>query len=352
MTLARVACAYFATFCERLGGDEVRGALDGAGQPGDGDLDGHGHRRAGRERAQRGLEAAVGEDRGVDAARELAQLVEARLQLAGGALEQLAELGVGAGARARSADQQRERDEAGLGAVVEVALEAAALGVARLDEAGARRAQLLEALAQLGVEVADVAAEQPAEERERRHAGGDEGGPPRGLAGAGASDRHEQEGQQRAGVDGRELQALEGVGRAPAAHRAGEDDREQGEVEQRARAGERVGDGGVAADEEQVGRAAVAAELVGTGEQQGRHEREREDHVAGDREARGRGPTQPAGREAQAEVEEDAAPDAAGDERKRVERGEFAASSVNRNHAKPRRTMSAPVRFSGRRRQA
>ena len=83
---------------------------------------------------------------------------------------------------ARGAQEQRERDQPRLRAVVQVALEPAALGVARLDDAGARRAQLLEALAQLGVEVDDVAAQQPAEERERHQRGRDERRPPGGVA--------------------------------------------------------------------------------------------------------------------------------------------------------------------------
>jgi hypothetical protein len=117
---------------------------------------------------------------------------------------------------------------------VEIALEPPALGVARLDDPRSGGAQLLEALAQLGVEVGDVAAQQPAQEGEGHQPGADEGGPPGGVAGPGASRRHEQEGQQRADVDGRELEPLEGVGAAPAPDRADEHDHEQREVEQRA----------------------------------------------------------------------------------------------------------------------
>ena len=54
--------------------------------------------------------------------------------------------------RADKAQREREPDEPLLGAVVEVALEPPALGVAGLDDAGARRAQLLELRAHLGLQ--------------------------------------------------------------------------------------------------------------------------------------------------------------------------------------------------------
>src|SRR4051794_12636145 len=303
---------------ERLGGDEVGGALDGAGQPAGGDVDADGHGRAVGERAQGRLEAAVGQDGGVDPARELAQLGEAYLQLVGGTREQVLQVRVGGGARPGTAEQQRQRDEARLRAVVEVALEAPALRVAGLDEAGARGTELHQALARLGVEVAHVAAQQAAEERERRHAGRDEGGPPRGLAGAGAGDRDEEERRERAGVDRGQLHPLERVARAPAAHGAREHDGEQREVQQRARAGQGVRGGGVAVDEQDVGRAGVAAELVRAGEEQGGHEGEREDDVPGRGEPAVDARREAAAGEAEAEVQEDAAPQAARDERKGV----------------------------------
>ena len=106
----------------------------------------------------------------MDAARQLAQLAEAGLQLLLGAVEQPGQLVVRVRAHARRPQQQRERDEARLGAVVEVALEPPPRGVAGGHEPRARRPQLLHALLQLGVEVRDVAAQQPAEERERHQA--------------------------------------------------------------------------------------------------------------------------------------------------------------------------------------
>ena len=54
--------------------------------------------------------------------------------------------------RPREPEVEGERDQTLLGAVVEVALDAPSLGVARLDDAGARRAKLLDAGAELGVE--------------------------------------------------------------------------------------------------------------------------------------------------------------------------------------------------------
>ena len=113
--------------------------------------------------------------------------------------------------------QQGERDEPRLRAVVQVALEPPALGVAGLDEPRARGAQLLEARPQLGVEARDVAAQQPGQERERQQRGRDERGPPRGVARARRGRGDEQEGEQRADVDRRELQALEPAVRAASA---------------------------------------------------------------------------------------------------------------------------------------
>ena len=91
-----------------------------------------------------GTEAAVGEDRGVDAARQLAQLVERARELGLGLLEQPGNR-VGAPLeRALGEPQlQGERDEALLRAVVQVALEAAALGVAGAHDARARGRQLV-----------------------------------------------------------------------------------------------------------------------------------------------------------------------------------------------------------------
>ena len=67
----------------------------------------------------------------------------AALQLGDGGVDLVADLG------AQQPQREREHHQPLLGAVVEVALEPPALGVARLDGARARRAQLLEPRARL-----------------------------------------------------------------------------------------------------------------------------------------------------------------------------------------------------------
>ena len=90
------------------------------------------------------MEPAVGENRGVDAAGELAQLLERVGQFLGRRLEQRARAGgVVLELRLREAEGDRHRDQPLLRAVVEVPLEAPALFVACLDEPLPRRAELL-----------------------------------------------------------------------------------------------------------------------------------------------------------------------------------------------------------------
>ena len=115
-----------------------------------------GRRRArpGPARARRGLQrdrqAVVGQDRGVDAARDVAQLLQRRVQLLAGAGRAAAASRASVGQLAGDdAQDDRERDEPLLGAVVEVALELAAGGVAGLDDAGARGPQVAQAGAQV-----------------------------------------------------------------------------------------------------------------------------------------------------------------------------------------------------------
>ena len=255
----------------------------------------------------------------MDAARELAQLAEAQPQLLLGLVEQAAQLALLGRADARGPQQQRERDQPRLCAVVEVALEPPPRGVAGGHEPGAGRPQLLHALLELGVEVRDVAAQEPAEERERHQRGGDERGPVRGVAHAGARHGDEQEGQQRADVDGRQLQPLERPRPAPQPDRPREHDDEQHDVDEGAEGGEERGDRVVAADQQEVLRAVAAAELLRIREQQRRHEREREHHVARDHERAVEPRAQVASREAEAEVEEDRAPQSARHEREGVD---------------------------------
>ena len=130
---------------QRLADDVVGGGLDRAGEAVlelDVELDRQ--RRAVGDRADGGLEAALGQHRGVDAAGELAQLLQRVGELLAGPLE-VGVVGMAAGGQPQ---HQRQRDEPLLRAVVEVALQPPPLGVARRDDAGARRRELL---ARLGV---------------------------------------------------------------------------------------------------------------------------------------------------------------------------------------------------------
>ena len=101
------------------------------------------------QRLERGDQAVVGQDRRVDAAGQLSQLLERAGELRLRAPEQLVRLRIAGGQHALAGSQgERDRDEALLRAVVEVALEPAALGVAGLDDARARGGQFA---ARLGV---------------------------------------------------------------------------------------------------------------------------------------------------------------------------------------------------------
>jgi hypothetical protein len=304
---------------QRLGDDEIGGRLDRWREAlRQLRVDGHRHRRARDQRVQRRLEPAVGEDGGMDPARELAQLVQAGGELARGLLQQRHQLRVGR-AIARQPQQQRQPDEPRLRPVVQVALELPPRGVAGRHHPRPRLPQLLQALAQLVGEMHDVAAQQPAEERERRHEGRHERDPPRGVADPGPRDRDRQERQQREDVHRRQLQPLELAGPAPAPHRPHEHDGEQDEVHGRAERRQHVRQVRIVADEDQALRALVAAELMRCGEHQRGHEREREEDVARERERAVQRLGQPPGREAQPEVQEDAAPQPAEDGGDRVD---------------------------------
>ena len=97
-----------------------------------------GTRGARGEVVERGRQAAVGEDRRVDAAREVAQLLQREARLLARLAHQLGGRRVALlGALLGHAQRQRERHEPLLGAVVEVALDAPALGVGGRDDARA-----------------------------------------------------------------------------------------------------------------------------------------------------------------------------------------------------------------------
>ena len=89
----------------------------------------------------------------MDARRQLAQLVDRQARID----ERLVErrqggVGVALPLPARDLEAEQERDEPLLRPVVQVARQAAALGVAGLDDAGARRPQRLDLRAQLDLE--------------------------------------------------------------------------------------------------------------------------------------------------------------------------------------------------------
>jgi hypothetical protein len=109
-----------------------------ARQPLLGDVDLDGQQEPLRERLERRAQAPLGQDRRVQAAGELAQLVEPDLELAHGVVQQRARhLRPGGELRPREAQLQRHGDERLLRAVVEVALQAPALLVADHHQPGA-----------------------------------------------------------------------------------------------------------------------------------------------------------------------------------------------------------------------
>src|SRR6185503_20360970 len=108
----------------------------------------------------------------MDPARQLAKLLEGLGELLRGAVQELGSLiGVRLQLRLGESQGKGERDEALLRAVVKVAFEAPAFGVARLQEALARMAQLLLlplALGDLHPGDEEVGAPMLVEERRRR----------------------------------------------------------------------------------------------------------------------------------------------------------------------------------------
>jgi hypothetical protein len=119
---------------QRLRDDEVRDRLDFIGQSiGQMDVQCRGHAcgfGALHHRGQRGVQAAVGEDGRRDAADHVAELDECALGVVVGLGDQLARLReVGVEFGLREADRHRQRDQSGLDAVVQVALDAMPLGL-------------------------------------------------------------------------------------------------------------------------------------------------------------------------------------------------------------------------------
>ena len=98
----------------------------------------------------------------MEAAGELAQLGERKGELvAGGRQGRARGRRIGVELRLREPQGQRERDQALLRTVVEVALEAAPLDVTGGDDPGSRRGELLEPGVKLAVQTMDLRLLQP-----------------------------------------------------------------------------------------------------------------------------------------------------------------------------------------------
>ena len=140
------ASAYFATFASASDATKYAANSTGRGQPRPGlDDQLRRHRRPQDQRLQRGLQSLLQRGR-MDSPRELTQLGQRLRELVAGAGHEL--LGVARVVADAALDQrelQRQRDEALLGTVVQVALDPAPLGVRRGDQPLPRRLQLGEA---------------------------------------------------------------------------------------------------------------------------------------------------------------------------------------------------------------
>ena len=119
---------------QRFRDDEVGGRLDLLRRPlarSGAERDGHGRARG--EGGERRVEAAIGEHGGMDSAGQVADLDQRLLRLLVGAAHELGRLLLRAALLeppSRTAEVDRQRDQSRLGAVVEVALDLAAIPVA------------------------------------------------------------------------------------------------------------------------------------------------------------------------------------------------------------------------------
>ena len=125
------------------------------------------HRGAARDVAQRRTEPAVGEDGGMDAAGEVAQLADRALGLVAGLADELERVLAAVQPLARDPQVQGDGHEPLLRAVVQVALQPPALAVGGGDDARLRGAQVDHARVQL-----DLAARR---QQRPRHRGVDAG---------------------------------------------------------------------------------------------------------------------------------------------------------------------------------
>ena len=133
---------------ERLRDEEVRGELHGLGNPSDrASFDPHRNRHSPGERRDRSLEPLFTEEGGMDATGELAQFADRLLELVlrAGECDRRRRVVSGRG----EAERDGESDETLLRAVVQVALDPAALGIRRGHDATPRRAHLRQLRAHL-----------------------------------------------------------------------------------------------------------------------------------------------------------------------------------------------------------
>ncbi|CAI7978283.1 conserved hypothetical protein [Frankia sp. Hr75.2] len=129
---------------EQLGGGEVDDALDRRRRPLV-QLDRHpdGNRAAHPQRRDRARQAPVGEDRGMDAAGQVAQLPQRQLDLAVRLLDHLRRgVRVVGELLPRQAQPHRERDQPRLRAVMQIPLDAPQVGRGRVDDDAAVGLQL------------------------------------------------------------------------------------------------------------------------------------------------------------------------------------------------------------------
>ena len=154
--LARGGVAHGVRDC--LGGEEVGRSLDAAREARHLGVDGDRQRRSPRQRAQRLGQAVLAQHGRIDAAGELAEILDGGAELGRGLFEQRADVDALTGLvpAPRDLQRQRERDEALLRAVVDVALDAPPLGVLRGDDARAGGAHVLQLAAHLDAQPRDL----------------------------------------------------------------------------------------------------------------------------------------------------------------------------------------------------
>ena len=139
-TRHRLAAGVLGDVREQFRDDVERGRLDRLGQPlGREAVDLHRHVARPASAWTAGVEPAVGEDRRMDPAGELAELLQAECELVARPRQQFRRAGRVVGEpRLGQAKPESERDQPLLCAVVQVPLEPSALGVAGLDDARSR----------------------------------------------------------------------------------------------------------------------------------------------------------------------------------------------------------------------